>query len=334
MSSAIALTKIGDGVTVKSYDVVAQSVLDVAKWFETETIEVTVGDSVGLPRVGLPESALAWFIADGWSVVEKVDSGSRDVWSSGLKVHSYSSWTKYKLVRRKMQSERVLQDMVSDFTKAYNEGKVINSQRYNEITSLYTMMLNSTEDALVGSSLSTDMPDFEALVDYIVSELKSGIDSFKSKIENILDGYGESRREAIRRKFDAELSKARQNLVSRGVFSNTIWPSVSSGIEREREFALSDLEDKITDKTISTQELLLRVRTQILGEILGAYKALWGIKADDMTRVVNARNSVFKWMLDFMERREDQYPNIENLVNIASSLGYAQGGTVAPGGTA
>lgn len=334
MSSSLALLpKVSDGLTIRSFDVIAQPVLDVSKWFETETIVVTVGESVGLARVGLPTSAMAWFIADGWSVVEKVDSGGRDVWSHGLKVHSYSSWTKYKLQRRKMQSERVMQDMVSEFTKAYNEGKVINSQRYNEIASLYTVMLQSTEDYLAGASTTCDMPDFEALVEYIVSELKNGIDSFKTKVESVLEGYGDSRREAIERRFQAELSKARQSLVNRGIFNNTIWPTVSAGIEREREFALNELEDKITEKVINTQELILRVRSQILGEILNAYKALWSIKADDETRILNARNNVFKWMLDFMERREDQYPDMGNLVNISASLGYGQSGSVSPGGS-
>lgn len=329
--SAISLPKLGDGITVRKFDVVPQQVLNVSSWFETESIEVTVGESVGLSRVGLPESALAWFIADGWSVVEKLDSGGRDVWSQGLKVHSYSSWTKYRLVRRKMQSERVLQDMVTEFTKAYNEGKVINNQRYNELVSLYTLMVNSTEDAL-GESFSAQQPDFEALVDYIVAELKGGINEFKAKIEGIMDGYGEARREAIRRLFDAKLAQARQGLVSRGLFNNTVWPSVSAGIDRERSFALNDLEDKITDKVINTQELILKVRAQVLKDILDVYKSLWAIKADDFTRVVNARNSVFKWMLDFMERREDQYPDMGNLVNISASLGYGQAGSVSPGG--
>ena len=330
--ATLTLPLIGPGITVNKYDVVPQSVLDVAKWFETEELELTIGESVGLPRPGLPESAMAWFIADGWSVVEKIDSGSRNVWTDSLKTHSYSSWTKYRMARRKMQSERVLQDMVAEFTKAYNEGKVINNQRYSELVSLYTVMVNSTEEALA-SSIISQHPDFEALVDYIIDEMKTGASEFKAKIESVMDGYGNSRREAIRRRFDANLASSRQELVSRGLFNNTLWPSVSSGIERERAFALSDLEDKITDKVINTEELLLRIRTQILKDILDVYKTLWAIKSDDFTKVVNARNEVFKWMLDFMERREDQYPDMGNLVNISAQLGYGESGSVSPGGS-
>jgi hypothetical protein len=38
-------------------------------------------------------------------------------------------------------------------------------------------------------------------------------------------------------------------------------------------------------------------------------------------------NTVVKWMLDFMERRDDDYPSLESLVTVADKLGYADGAT-------
>ena len=36
-------------------------------------------------------------------------------------------------------------------------------------------------------------------------------------------------------------------------------------------------------------------------------------------------NTVVKWMLNFMERREDDYPSLDSLVTVAERLGYADG---------
>jgi hypothetical protein len=328
MANILNFPKIG-WITHHGYDVQHEKVFRVAEWFETETIEVTIGTAVGMPRPGMPESALAWFIADGWSIDKKLKSGSCNRWTKNFKVYAYSTWTTYRLVRRRLQSERVMQDMISSFTKAYNEGRIINNERYQEIVALYGLMHNSTEDALL--DFGDNLPDLEALVDYIIGELKAGIEGFRERIEGALDGYGQSRIDEINRRFDAELAKARQNLIERGLFNNTIWPTTSSGIEREREIALNDLKDKLSDKIIRTEELLIRIRSQILREILAAFQALLNLKADQGLRLIGARNSVFKWMLDFMERRDDQYPDLANLMTVASSLGYAQSGTVSPG---
>jgi hypothetical protein len=42
--------------------------------------------------------------------------------------------------------------------------------------------------------------------------------------------------------------------------------------------------------------------------------------------VIELRNTVVKWMFEFMERREDEYPGIEALATVAERLGYGDGG--------
>ena len=115
------------------------------------------------------------------------------------------------------------------------------------------------------------------------------------------------------------------------MYNNTVWQSVSSRVETDRQFALNDLADKIADKKISVAELLIRVRADILAKILEAYRQYYDISVNRKLPLLEARNNCYKWMLDFMERREDQYPDMANLFQIAQSLGYAKGGTVSPG---
>lgn len=319
-------------LTAKDYELADKKVLDVGKWFKTETLEIIIGDSYGLPRPGMVPQALGWFVADGWTITGKGKTSESHVYRKNFTIHEWKKSTTYKLERKTMQSESVLQDMISEFTTAYNEGRKINNERYKEIVAAYISMVSSTQDLVADElKLSEDDMDFEKLVAWIVESLKSGIEEFKGTIESAIGKLGAARRESIERQANNELSKARKSLVEKGLYNNTIWQSISSRIMTDKQFALNDLEEKLAKEQISTGELLLRVRADISGKILDAYRSYFDILVNKKLPLVNARNSVYKWMLDFMEHREDQYPSMENMLSLAQGLGYARGGTVSPG---
>lgn len=537
------MDKINPLLYVTDHSPIPETVLDASGWFETEEIEVKVGEAVGLPRPGLPESALAWFIADGWVVSEKLDSGSRDVYTDDFTVHSYSQWTKYRLKRRRLQSERVLNDMLREFTEAYNEGREVNSARYEEILLVLNATLDNTETflsaiesgyvtlssfsdlmfsplpsdsddlksrALVAQSIAdidiekiegyiseletfatevtafmTDLDDSadaldesaKTLDDLVVAlavsadelgafaseliaakaalnsdiasdiaefdiatlGLADGLEAFSDESNTMLDGYGDSLREQINKRFDALLSTQRQGLISRGLYNSTVWNRVESGIEADRSTALSDLEDKIaqqkigvktgaydrrfkvrgaeldaksrktsitsglheqlfrfhdqklrvhaqglqvknnrlalhdqamkiTDQGLRINSEKLRVHDQklrVIGDkvkirseaFASKYKSIGLLSsiyetnstfrmnlAESKQRLgaqilsgkmglAEARNSILTSMVNFMERRSDEYPGLESLSAIAAQLGYSQAGTVSPGGS-
>lgn len=321
------LTKIVPNLYVTPNDVVAENVLAVSDWFETEYISVKVSDSVGEASPFLPNTSIGWFLSQGWII-----TGTSAVRNSSTAEDSgtYYSDVTYFMKRRRMQSERVLQDMVTSFTKAYNEGRVINNKRYEEIVSLYSVMLSRTEDEM-NAVADIDVAELEELVDYIILELKNGFDDFKAKIELALTTtYGTNRINEINLAFDNRVTSSQQGLVSRGMYSTTSWTSTLAGIEKARQYALNELNDKLLDRTISTYDLLTRVRSQVLAQVQNSFMVLFDAKNKNRISLTEIRNNAFKSLLSFMESRNDEYPDMSNLVNIAASLGYGEGSTVAP----
>lgn len=321
------LTKITPSLYLTANDVVAETVLAVADWFETEHISVKVSDAVGEPSPYLPNTSIGWFLSQGW-VIDSTSAVRNS--STAANSETFYSDVTYYMSRRRMQSERVLQEMVTSFTRAYNEGRVINNKRYNEIVSLYSVMLSRTEDEM-NAVADVDVVELEELVDYIILELKNGFSDFKAKIElAITTTYGTNRINEINLSFDNSLATSKQGLVTRGLYNSTTWESIQAGIEKARQYALNDLNDKLLDRTITTYELLSRVRSQVLAQVQTSFMALFDAKNRNKIALSEMRNRAFQSMLTFMEKREDEYPDMSSLVNIAASLGYGEGSTVAP----
>ena len=176
------MDKVNPLLYVTDHSPVPEAVLDASGWFETETMNVTIGHSVGKPRKGLPESALAWFIADGWTAKWLNTTTELPSWSTspseGDDVISYSSWSVYELTRRKMQSERVLNDMLREFTEAYNEGREVNSARYEEILLVYNAALDNSEAFLTAMEAGFDTT--EAFTDLMLSPIADDYEIYKA----------------------------------------------------------------------------------------------------------------------------------------------------------
>ena len=235
------------------------------------------------------------------------------------------AYTRIRLKRRKMQSELVLKDMIAQFTKAYNEGRQINDQRYDELVALYSIMLSRTEDEANAFSFSTD--DFQTLADSLTASLQSALEDFEREAGNIPSDYLQNRIDEINLRFDNESANARSGLVSRGLFNSTTWESVSAGIEKARQYALNDMADKLVNIKIDVYGKIAGIKADISGKIIDTAARVMEAQQKRLLGPTEIRNTVFKWMLDFMERREDDYPGLDQLVTISDRLGYGDGAT-------
>ena len=65
-------------------DPIPESVLNVSRWFKTETLELTFGEYVGRPNefVDLHKSDLVYYLGNGWYVDAVLSRGSDGNWSS------------------------------------------------------------------------------------------------------------------------------------------------------------------------------------------------------------------------------------------------------------
>ena len=242
-------------------------------------------------------------------------------------------WYAYKrlrMKRRKMQSELVLKDMIASFTKAYNEGRQINDERYDELVALYALMLSRTEDeANAFGGLSTE--DFKPLADAVVAACKDALEKYGASVENLPADWMQSRIDEVNRKFDALLAQAKSKMVSEGTYNSTVWPTTVSGIERDRQIALNDLKDDMVTTKIDVLGKIAAMKADIGQKLLDCEIRIIEAQQKMLLGPTEVRNTVFKWMLDFMERRDDDYPGLEQLATIASQLGYAEGGAAGAG---
>ena len=285
------------------------------------------------------------------------------------------AYQRIRLKRRVMKGEKVLNDMVKSFTDAYNEGRTVNNARYDELVALYALVLNKTEGELDGSALESVTPDdFMALAatvtaaienrlfdpaalkgayDTLMADVQAAVDILKGAVSGLPENWQASRAAEINRQFDNRVSEARATMVENGTYNGTVWPNVLSGFERDRQYALNDLGDKMVTLKVDTygkaaslvadNEGKIADAAAKLGALENSYKDL-GLKAiqvkqgvmESAERVTDAihkrtigltelRNTVVKWMLDFMERREDEYPGLDQLATVAERLGYGEG---------
>lgn len=240
------------------------------------------------------------------------------------------SYTKLRLKRRKMQSELVLKDMIASFTKAYNEGRQINDERYDELVALYALMLSRTEDeANAFGGLSTE--DFKPLADAVVAACKDALEKYGASADNIPADWMQSRIDEINRKFDALVAQAKSDMISKGTYNSTVWPTTMSGIERDRQLALNSLKDDMVTLKVDVLGKIAAMKADIGQKLLDCEIRIIEAQQKMLLGPTEIRNTVFKWMLDFMERREDDYPGLEQLATIASQLGYAEGGAAGAG---
>lgn len=287
-------------------------------------------------------------------------------------------WCAYQtvvLTRRKMQSELVLNDMIASFTKAYNEGRSVNNARYDELVALYSLMLSRTENEANAIPLSSITPDdlvtlgdeiaasidaensiklseIRPIYDAALANIRTAIAALKDA-SSIPANWLKSREDDINRKFDAEKGKVNATMIANGTYADSSWANVVSGIERDRQYALTDLSDTMVSLKVDTYGKIASLTADSEGRLLDAVSKLVGIEtslvdlkahiadiraklAESAVRITEAiqknrigitelRNTVLKWMFDFMERREDDYPGLEQLATIADRLGYSDG---------
>lgn len=249
--------------------------------------------------------------------------------SSSATVSSGSPyWYAYqciRLKRRKLQAELVLKDMINEFTKAYNEGRQVNDQRYDELVQLYALMLSRTESELGSIDLSTE--NVKPLVDQVLETCKVAMDRFEDRVGDLPEVWQQSRVEEIDRKFDAQLAAEKSKLISAGLYNGTVWTTVAAGIERERQIAQNQLNDVMVLTKIEAYGKIPALTAEIGGKIADASTRFASLQKE-LLAPTELRNAVFLKMLEFMERRDDDYPNLDQVAGVAANLGFSEGASM------
>ncbi len=282
--------------------VTTQSAPSVSSWFVSESTSGV-----------FTSSEFAWLHAQGWRVTAAVIENAR-------------TW--YALTRRVIRPESVLRELTASYTDAYNAGRQLNDQRYDDLLVLYASVLDETEDTF--NTQETADATFEAAIEAILASIGSDYTAFAADVDGDLDDWGTALLADINARFDAELAKGRQSLVDRGLYSSTMWTTISAGIERERTRALNDANDRIEDKQTNLKKHVYNEQQSMRTRLLAARDRLRSYLSNARDRQVAVRNAAAEALGRLVERRTDSYPDIAEVGRLAASLGAGSAEAFSP----
>ena len=179
-------------------------------------------------------------------------------------------------------------------------------------------MMQEAEDEANGFIVST--ADFAPLTTYVLQTMKKSVADFHAVADNLPDDVFKNRVKQINLKFDNQLSTAKVQLITAGLFNSTVWTTTASGIERDREMALNDLIETKIDVYVKVSN----AAGEMGQRFVDAAAKMQQMAHDRLIKPSELRNNVFKWMLEFMERRKDEFPALDTIVGTAKSLGYSE----------
>lgn len=229
------------------------------------------------------------------------------------------------LVRRRMQPENVLNDIIKTYVNQYNAGIANEDARFNEVVQLYAVMLNRSETE--GNKIIDDAKEMGAARFFrtLYDKIDNTWDWAKGLARDLATYVEQGSDIEVRYKFQALIAKTKSQMIGQGTYNGTVWPTVEAGILRQMEAAIA--EAKKSGFEISSQQMtaLLGKQGDVAQQLLNAYNAI--IKANDERgfTVTELRNTVLKGMLDFIGKREDVYPQIQDISQAASQLGFSIG---------
>jgi hypothetical protein len=122
----------------------------------------------------------------------------------------------------------------------------------------------------------------------------------QSEALNMLQGYGTQEKADVAQNWGNVQAQQQQDAVDRGMANTTVGMNIPLGTERGKNADLARINERI-------QQQKLGIYTGLSGDTLNAQQNLMGNK------------------LGFMERREDEYPDLNQMLNLTTGLGETSG---------
>lgn len=256
------------------------------------------------------------------------------------------AWSKIRLVRKRLQGDEVTDYLMQRLTAAYNEGRRINSDRYDEICRIFASMLSSTQTVASGSDVGVDIASgFYGIEQTLIERMRAialpsveEVEDITARVDARVAQWLASRTEDINRQFDARLEQTKLQMTANGTYNSVVWPTVAAGIERERQYALNNLSASLADlessvaqiKTSATEQKMRRVElarsmetaiAEMRSNLKSARVRVISEVVNNKVNLTKLRNDVAVAMAGFMERRDDAYPDIETILETVTRLG-------------
>jgi hypothetical protein len=258
-------------------------------------------------------SEVAWMHAQGWRTHASSTVGGR---------------TTYFMSRRLLKPESVLNNLVSSYTDAYNEGRQLNDQRYDDLLVLYINSLSINEDEY--NALQTDDTAFNTLSTTLIATIESDYDTWSADVDGDLDAWGVDLLAEVNARFDALLASENQKLVDRGLYSGALIVTSTSAVERERQRALNQASDQIAQRQLELKNKIFAEQVSLRSRIFSARDRLRVLLHGFKDKQVSMRALASDALARVVEARTDSYPDLSEVGRLAAALGAGSPEAYAP----
>jgi hypothetical protein len=235
--------------------------------------------------------------------------------------------------------------MLDRLIASYNEGRKINSDRYDEICRVLAAMLSSTQTVVSNSDVGSGIDDKFYYIEQTLTDRMRAIalpsieevEDITARVDARAAQWLASREADINRQFDARLEQSKAQMVANGTYNSVVWPSVMAGIEKERQYALSNLASAMGElesaiaqikegayaQKMSRVELAQKVETTIAEMRSNLNQARLKVISEVVNNKVNLatlRNNAATALVKVMEERSDEYPDLETILEVVTRL--------------
>lgn len=190
------------------------------------------------------------------------------------------------------------------YLDAYNSARAANEQRYRDILSGYQTRYNNYNQGAAG----------------LRDDVLTGYESRYQRGLGNLEGLGAQEKDDILRQYGELGAANQQDMVNRGLTGTTIMPTMRQGIMREQQNALSRVNERL-------QNQRLAIDASLSGDALSAQERLG-------QGILTGSAGLAGDTLAFAERRNDTYPDFNQLAALAQGYGAAGGMNAFGGGQA
>ena len=249
-----------------------------------------------------------------------------------------------------LDTKKVLQNVLDDFTNRDNTAKWANEVRYNSVVNHWADLMANTEDYLDTqaaeqvshaivylNNLSTYMDEVDTLIDANQTDYDTHVPTATA----FLTDLGTTDTVRINEEFAASLATQLQQLTDRGLYSSGVAADITARSNRDRDEQIQALNDRLNREKWENQHRLydqkFRMKEQTIvqkmNESAARLAGLAGKHAEDMQLMkymLDTRNQLLVGLYGFVERRDDIPPSWENLSQVVAGLGDAGGGWISP----
>tara|TARA_Y100000593_G_scaffold78495_2_gene145794 strand:- start:1405 stop:2328 length:924 start_codon:yes stop_codon:yes gene_type:complete len=290
----------------------------------TKTVPTMNGWYLSTTTPGVSEESVPWMLAQGWRPL-----------STQTDKTVFPNVVTYTMEQTTLLNQNVLHELLKDFTDAYNEGRSANDKRYEDVIELWSDMLDKSQTHLneAETQLNNRVEVYLTTLDALEDEYDSFFAGVKTEL-NDLTVTLDARRNEVNDAFASRLSQASQDLVSRGLYSSTMKTSIDAGIEAEKQKALTEIAEAEqrtkADITLRKNQIYVDILRMRAG-LIESKMSLTDSQQQFQRYHLSERNGILVGLMEFVERRNDGYPDMSALAQLTASLSESGAATWTSG---